>query len=145
MKLLQELIRWKLTGGGAAAGGYELLGSGSYTWAGGSSTLSIPISFTGTPKLFGLIADEPLADTAQMVCVCKLGDGSLFPDVFHSPDRRDFFVSGWGRGADNATVHEVVSLEDPKMSASQMVCTKASAAYPWRANTYSWYIWGVKA
>ncbi len=122
--------------------GYELLGSGTYTWAGGSQTLTIPISFTGTPKMFGLIADEPIADTAQMVSVCKLAGSGLLPDVLHSPDQRDFFVTGWGQGADNAVVHEVVSLGDPKMSATQMVCTKFSETYPWKANTYSWYIWG---
>lgn len=126
-------------------GGYTLLASGSYTWAGGSSVIRIPVSYSGTPKMYGLIADEPLADTAQTICFCKLIDNDLFPEVFRCPDQNDGFVTAWGYRADNSIVHAKISVSHSALSESEMSCTATETTYPWRANTYSWYIWGVKA
>lgn len=145
MNLLHDLIRSKLTGGSGADGGYELLGSGTYTWAGGSTTLTVPVSYTGTPKLFGLIADEPIADTAQAMCVCKLTDSELYPGVFLASDNKNGFINAWGLSSAGVVFHNFVGYEQFNMSASQMTCTQFSSSYPWKANTYSWYIWGEKS
>lgn len=122
---------------------YTLLSSGSYTWASSGSTLSIPISFTGTPKMFGLIADEPLADTAQTVCACALFDDDILPNVFSNPTNNAGFIYAWGLRADNSFVPISATYEQAVLSSAQMTLTRLSSSYPWRANIYSWYIWGV--
>lgn len=124
--------------------GYELLGSGSYTWAGGSATLSIPVSYTGTAKQFGAIAVEPIADTAQSVCFCELTDAQLLPSEFAAPDHQVGYGFAWGHRADNTIVLEsYTGGVTGSLSASQISVGRISTTYPWKANTYNWYIWGV--
>lgn len=122
--------------------GYELLGSGSYTWAGGSTTITIPISFSGTPKLFGLIADEPIANAGQAMCVVKLIDGDLYPEEFLASDQKNGFINAWGLSSAGTVMHNFVGYEQFGMNSTQMTCTQFSASYPWKENTYRWYIWG---
>lgn len=125
-----------------AATGYELLGSGSCDWDGGSTTITIPVAYSGMPKLFGLIADEAIADTAQAMSFCKLIDGEVYPEEFVPPDEKVGMIKAWGLSAAGVTMHNFVSTEQAALSSSQMSCTQFSASYPWKANTYKWYVWG---
>lgn len=130
----------EVPGGG---GRYTLLASGSYTWAGGSTTLRIPISYSGNAKMYGVIVNEPLPDTAQMICACALFDDDIFPNVFSNPTGNAGFIYDWGRRADNSFVASAYSYANVGLSSEQMSFVQVSSTYPWRLNTYNWYIWGV--
>lgn len=121
------------TGG---ASDLTLLGSGEYTHGGGN-TMTISVSYTGTPKVLFVCVQEPLADTGQGIAIAK------FLESFNAEMSQWFPDGVWTnrvRTAANAYAYQF--LGEIRLSGSTMTVTKISNNYQWKANKYNWYIWG---
>jgi hypothetical protein len=124
-------------------GRYTLLASGSYTWAGGSTNLTVPVSYSGKAKMYGVNVNEPLANMAQTFCACVLIDDDIFPNVFRNPPDKAGFAYAFGRRSDNSFSAQSYTYANTGLNSERMALPNPSGSYPWRPNTYNWYIWGV--
>ena len=119
--------------------GLTQLASGSYTKSDTANGISIPVTYTGTPKLISICADTPVSDTGQVVAVIRFIDtlntsiAACFPDGFAAARQRT-----------SANVESVVHYTETNftVSSSQLTASNISSTYKWRQNTYSWYIYG---
>lgn len=124
------------TGGG---GGFELLASGVYNHAitGTSTTVTIPVSYTGTAYAVYVEA-ERVADTAQtfawLMYINRSNIGNeLLP---HSAMCRSYTAA-------NALVNTNHPAFYNFTDNTSIYVGQQSSGYPVRPGQYHWYIWGV--
>ena len=128
-----------ISGGGGGASGWTLLASGSYTKTGTATALSIPVSYSGTPKIMCVRVQEPIADTGQAVAAFKYID-------MPNSDMAGFFANGaaQARGRTSANAYNYVSIDpaNATLTATAMTWARVTSSLLWQPNTYNWYIYG---
>ncbi len=125
------------TGGG---GGLTLLGSGTYTKSSDSANISIPVTYTGTPKLFYAVNTTPKASTSQSVL---FGRWISFADT----DAQSVLPVGglWmakGVNASGTTMTTAASGVIPQLTATTMSSSRPASGWTHCAGTWKWYIYG---
>lgn len=124
----------------SGGGGLTLLASGSYTQVSGID-LTIPVTFTGTPKLFVVCVDEELENVGQSLAAAMwVGDlnndyASFFPDGF---------VETKVKTANNTYGYYYINPggSTAYINSTQIKLYRTSNNYPWKPNDYNWYIYG---
>lgn len=127
-----------LLGYGAAKGsepkGYELLASGEYTLAADSATMTIPVTYTGTPKSFYVEIQSGGTKTGTWAW-CRMNDTK---DICGEQ-----FQTLWmGRQGTSGT--RTVLLSAPTISETELKVPRANTNSTIKAGTYNYYIYGVK-
>ena len=128
--------------GGGGGGGLQLLGSGTYVKASQSTSLSIPVTYTGDPKLFYMYVPEPVANTGQTVF------GARWVDMDNA-ETDPYTHNGAGFGmysAQNSTNtigwSNPTNLTWPGLTDTTMTFGRAINYANYLANTYKWFIYG---
>ena len=127
-----------LIGYGAAKGsepkGYELLASGEYTLVEDATTMTIPVTYTGTPKAFYVEIQSDGTKTGTWAW-CRMNDtGNLCGEQFQTL---------WmGRYGTNRT--RTVLLKAPAISETELELPRANTSSTIKAGKYNYYIYGVK-
>lgn len=125
--------------GGGGASGWALLASGSYTKAGTATALTIPVSYSGTPKIMCVRVQEPIADTGQAVAAFKYID-------MPNSDMAAFFTRGSaqarGRTSANAYNYSNIDPANATLTATAMTWARVTSSLLWQPNTYDWWIYG---
>ena len=124
------------------ASGLTLLGSGTYTKTSDSANISIPVTFTGTPKEYFYYNTTPAATTQQtLLGYNRVLDGSDFTSLLPNGElicaHRVMNANGgigWSSSA------QVITL-----SATQMSCNRPGSGNTHKAGTWKWYIYGEAA
>lgn len=122
------------------ASGLTLLGSGTYTKASDTASISISVTYTGTPKLFYAVNTTPKADTAQTIL---FGRWIEFKDA----DAENVAPAGglWtakGVKADGTEVATATGSVIPNLSSTTMSSSRPAAGYTHCAGSWKWYIYG---
>lgn len=127
------------TGGGGSE--LTLLASGEYVKTSSSSSLSIPVSYSGTPRLFYAYVETPLDATGQTVLgACFLVNDPAIDPYTDNTGKIWFYA---GRGTNNAYSYSSgTRLVIPSLTSSTATFFRANAAWNYQANTYKWYIYG---
>lgn len=122
--------------------GYRLLASGTYTKTSGTN-MTIPVSYTGTPKFFFVCIEEHTQDAAQTAAVGAWLDTPC-------DDVSRFFTSGFGAyvaavyaANNNLTYSSLTSASAPTISANNITVSRTSSTYQLLNTKYNWYIYGV--
>ena len=126
--------------GSAPSGGLTLLGSGTYNKDNDSASISIPVTYTGTPRLFYAVNTTPKAETAQTI---MFGRWMAFDD----PDAESVEPVGglWMAKGINATGTMVVAVARgviPQLSSNTMSSNRPAAGFTHCAGAWKWYIYG---
>ena len=129
------------SGGGGS--GLTLLGSGTYTKTSDTASISIPVTYTGTPKLFYAVNTTPKAATEQSVLFGRWIS-------FEESDAESVIPVGglWmakGLTASGALKTTVVSTIIPKLTATTMSSSRPGGGWTHCAGTWHWYIYGEAA
>lgn len=129
------------TGGGG--GGLTLLGSGTYTKTNDSANISIPVTYTGTPKLFYAVNTTPKKATAQSVLFGRWIS-------FEESDAQSVLPVGglWmakGLNSSGGTTTTVASGVIPQLTATTMSSSRPGPNYTHCAGIWKWYIYGEAA
>lgn len=126
--------------GGGGSSGLTLLGSGTYTKTSDSASISIPVTYTGTPKLFYAVNTTPKANTSQSVL---FGRWISFGD---SDAQSVLPVGGlWmakGVNASGTIMTTAASSVIPQLTTTTMSSTRPGAGWTHCAGTWKWYIYG---
>ena len=125
------------------ASGLTLLGSGTYTKTSDTASISIPVTYTGTPKLFYAVNTTPKAATAQSVLFGRWIS-------FEESDAQSVVPVGglWmakGLNADETLKTTVVSTIIPQLTATTMSSSRPGGGWTHCAGTWHWYIYGEAA
>lgn len=129
-------------GGGGGGGGLQLLASGTYIKPSQGSNLSIPVTYTGDPKLFYMYVPTPIADTGQTVF------GARWVDMDNTEtDPYTHNGAGFGmytmRNATNAINWSNPSnVTWPGITDTAMTFGRSANYANYLANTYKWFIYG---
>lgn len=127
-----------------SGGGSEmaLLGSGSYTKAGTAQSMTIPVTFSGTPRFACVIVDSLISGSAQIVSEAAYYTKSTDPQNVRTaaPTGAVYYI------AEKATGGTATGGLDPsahmKLTSSSLVVARANATYVLQPNSYHWYIYG---
>lgn len=130
-----------ISGGGGGASGWALLASGSYTKTNTAAALTIPVSFSGTPKIMCVRVQEELTDTGQALAAFKYID---------MPNSEMAAYGAFAKGAaqartknsSNAYSYATVNTEASTLSATTMTWQRVTSSLLWQPNTYDWWIYG---
>lgn len=125
------------------ASGLTLLGSGTYNKTSDTASISIPVTYTGTPKLFYAVNTTPKAATDQSVLFGRWIS-------FEESDAESVIPVGglWmakGLTASGALKTTVVSTVIPKLTATTMSSSRPGGGWTHCAGTWHWYIYGEAA
>lgn len=122
-----------ISGGGGSS--YTLLNSGSYTLASDSSTMSIPVAYSGTAKSLYVVAENG-ATNAGTWAWCHIFDTS---DLTGTE-----FQSVWNvkYGANGS---QLASNNSPSLSSSAIGVARYNTSNIIKAQKYLWYIYGEAA
>ena len=125
------------------ASGLTLLGSGTYTKTSDTASISIPVTYTGTPKLFYAVNTTPKAATEQSVLFGRWIS-------FEESDAESVLPVGglWmakGLKADETLKTTVVSTTIPQLTATKMSSQRPGGGWTHCAGTWKWYIYGEAA
>lgn len=126
-------------GGGGGGTGYTLLASGSYTYTGSAAqTLSIPVTYTGTPYYGYAVADEIIASTNQSYCFVALERNMPFSQYLKAGK------TGVTSAVDTTGALKTDAINSSNgIAASAFYLSRANNTYLIQPNTYNWYIYGV--
>lgn len=126
--------------GGGAGSAFKLLASGTFATGDSVTTMSIPVTYTGEPKLIMVIAKNVVADTAQTVF------GFLITEF---PNNTLEFPNGYGgyvsQNTYNNLIHNVIARNQNtfRITETTIIFGRPSVGYPWMPNTtFDWYIYG---
>ena len=129
-------------GGGGGGGGLQLLGSGTYIKPSQSTSLSIPVTYTGDPKLFYMYVPELVANTGQTVF------GARWMDLENAEtDPYTHNGSGFSMYSAQNTTNAIVwgaptNVTWPALTANTMTFGRVFNYANYLANTYKWFIYG---
>lgn len=129
----------KRVGGG---GGLVLLASGTYTKTADSAAISIPVTYTGTPKLFYYYNTTPKASTNQLVFAGRLME-------FEQSDVNDIaptvgMYMAKGVTSSGTVITAAPNAVWPTLSATTMASTRPGSSFTHCAGTWKWYIYGTR-
>lgn len=136
-------IAVNVSGGG---GQFTLLTSGNYTQAADATTMTIPFSTTGTPLFAYVVASEALSGVAQAYA-WVLGNVSQLPNDVKSLFPHFDLVRSKQANGNDVTPGTTIGLTQTTygLHDDYILVAQQSNTYPIKANTYSWYVWGVSA
>ena len=120
--------------------GLTLLGSGTYTKTSDTANISIPVTYTGTPKLFYAVNTTPKAATEQSVLFGRWIS-------FEESDAQSVLPVGglWmakGLNSSGSGRVTVASGVIPQLTATTMSSTRPGSGWTHCAGTWKWYIYG---
>lgn len=129
------------SGGGGS--GMTLLGSGTYTKASDSASISIPVTYTGTPKLFYAVNTTPKASAAQTVL---FGRWIEFEDAdAESVEPVGGIWMAKGVNSSGTAISTASSGVIPQLTSTTISSSRPAANFTHCAGTYKWYIYGEAA
>ena len=125
------------------ASGLTLLGSGTYTKTSDTASISIPVTYTGTPKLFYAVNTTPKEATEQSVLFGRWIS-------FEESDAESVIPVGglWmakGLASSGAARVTVTSGVIPQLTATRMSSSRPGGGWTHCAGTWHWYIYGEAA
>lgn len=130
----------EMSGGGAQP--MVLLASGEYVKnTETETTMSIPVEYSGTPKMILVYAPELISGVTQQGRWLKIYNlpeeiaGAGYPDPLYS----NYIFAATGVPSVNAT--DTMSLDAEN---SVIICNQVNATYAVKNNTYKWFIWGYE-
>lgn len=129
------------TGGGGS--GIVLLGSGSVTKTSTTNPLIISVSYTGTPILVFVCADN-VADVAQGRTAIKIYKPTEVTGMYN----RNYLTVLTGDNASNSAVYNVPatgSQSSYTVTETQISFPRMNSTQVWVATTYYWFIYGYEA
>ncbi len=127
---------------GGGGGGLTLLGSGTYVKESDSASISIPVSYTGTPKEYFYYNTTPPANTQQTI----MG----YNRVLDNNDLADYLPNGnlicahRTRNASNAYAWSA-STQVITLTSTTMSCGRPGVGVTHVAGTWKWFIYGEAA
>ncbi len=130
------------TGGGNEM---ALLGSGSYTKTGTAQSMTIPVTYSGTPRFACVIVDEEISGSAQIV-----SEGAYYTKADDPQNVRTVCPTGavyfHARKAAGGYTHGGLDPNSHmELTSSSLVVSRANSTYVLQPNTYHWYIYGEAA
>ena len=131
-----------MSAGAGSGGGTKLLASGTYTKATGSTaSMTIPVSFTGTPTQIFVYAPEPVESVAQT----RQWIRQLYLEPEAAENFTYSFALGVYRTATGTQGTQAISNTNCilKNDNTELYLSLINSTYVVRDNTYKWYIWGT--
>lgn len=126
--------------GGGGGNGYALLASGEYTKTGAASaSMSIPVSYSGTPVFVYVVANSIIPDTNQSYAfIAILENGLPFAQFLQNGS------TGLTSAVNTAGALAANALNSANtLSGGTITCSRLSNTYLIQPNTYTWYIYGI--
>lgn len=138
----EDAVNWYPvpTGGGGGGGGisYELLNSGTYTLATTGSSMTIPVTYTGTPKLIYIEAATGNANGGTWVWVNWLDTTPLNISMVFN-----MFGALYMQKAGTSNAWAAPTLANrPQISATAITVSRSNTSNNIIAQDYNWYIYG---
>lgn len=130
------------TGGGNEM---ALIGSGSYTKTGTAQSVTIPVTYSGTPRFACVIVDSLISGSAQIVSEAAYYTKTNDPQNVHTaaPIGAVYYIAE--KAAGGATSGGLDPSAHMKLTSSSLTVSRANATYVLQPNTYHWYIYGEAA
>ena len=134
------------TGGGGGEG-YTLLASGSYTLSADGTTMTIPVSITGTMVLLLVEKDDVTSGVAQTYAwarVTKYFDEEVFDTNFSSGIAQLLYrnTSNTIYAASLNSQNQLVVYVNAFVNPTQLIVGQYSSNYKIKSGKYNWYVWG---
>ena len=132
-------ISYTKSGGGGGAQ-WTLTASGSFTKTTAAGGVTIPVTYTGKPKLMILTTPTPLSATAQAIYAAKYihwSNDSIDPTTLINGLAISYYKKADNSEAASALLPNNFTLGD------NIYCAQISGTYKWQQNTYRWYLYDL--
>lgn len=120
--------------------GFSLLGSGTYTKTSSSATISIPISYSGTPKEVYYYNTTPVNSTAQTIMGYNRILNSNSDLTSYLPSGNKIYAHRLRNSSDAYSWSS--SPQEITLSSTTLTCARPGTSGTHQAGTWKWFIYG---
>lgn len=120
--------------------GFSLLGSGTYTKTSSSATISIPISYSGTPKEVYYYNTTPVNSTAQTIMGYNRILDSNSDLTSYLPSGNKIYAHRLRNSSNNYSWSS--SPQEITLSSTTLTCARPGTSGTHQAGTWKWFIYG---
>ena len=114
--------------------GFGILASGTYTQASSTSSMTIPVSYTGNPVFYVVRKSEQSGTWAWI-----LARYDLATDIYSRLYPWNVMLNDNAYSSNSHQSNNLISATD-----SAITCKQRDSNYPVIAGDYTWEIWGVR-